>query len=114
DRTGASAPRLSIAAATVIAKPLIGKNLHFSTSADLCKEVSTKGKDSPAAEGRELAVRKFIFDQPEAGTRLFLGARLAGPGGERGRRDPALRAGVAAAKRMVPAVEGERDHAEVS
>jgi hypothetical protein len=34
----------------VIAKPAgSGKNLYFSLSADLCKEVSTKGNDNAAA-----------------------------------------------------------------
>src|SRR5262249_41552846 len=56
DRAGASAVRLSIAAAMVIAKPAgSGKKLHFSSSADLCKEMSTKGNDSPAAGDLNLA-----------------------------------------------------------
>src|ERR1700748_108951 len=54
ERAGASAVRLSIAAAMVIAKAcLIGENLQFPTSVDLCKEVSTKGKDNAAARGAD-------------------------------------------------------------
>jgi hypothetical protein len=52
DRAGASAVRLSIAAAMVIAKPVKGEKLSFSASTDLCKEVSTKSNDNRRGASR--------------------------------------------------------------
>jgi hypothetical protein len=53
DHASASAVRLSIAAAMVIAKPVCRKLFVFSGGADLCKERSTKSKDKAAVAGRK-------------------------------------------------------------
>jgi hypothetical protein len=53
DHARASAVRLSIAAAMVIAKPVYRKLFIFSGGADLCKETSTNSKDRAVAAGRK-------------------------------------------------------------
>jgi len=60
DHTGASAVRLSIAAAMVIAKPVYRKLFTLFTFGDFCKEMSTKSNDNPAAERwKSAAVGRF-------------------------------------------------------
>src|SRR5258708_22987540 len=99
----------------------IGNYLHFSASADLCKEMSTKSNDNAAGEsgncrtkGRGVAIRYAISEKPGTRVRLFQWRVLAaGAGGRRRRRHLAGRARPPAAARPFSAVEVKRNHTAV-
>jgi hypothetical protein len=58
----------------VIAKPAgIGKNLHFSASADLCKEVSTKGNESRPQRGESLPSESALLTSVKLELAYFSG-----------------------------------------
>src|ERR1700733_1692983 len=104
DHAGA-AVRLSIAAAMVIEKPVYRGIIYIfqlgRTFAKKCQQrVMTMRPwrgGNRWIEGRDVAIRQQISDEPEAGTRLFQRRAVIETPSRRRRRDHAFRAGASAA-----------------